>query len=431
MNSYPAIMNSPSNKPLKCFDAQSYTIHDGLEEVRCIAPTAEGERCKRSVGRLTLGTVRQIRLDVCTASKDEERLTAARDLVLHLCCNRSHRDKLSGDDDCLTQVAERFLEHFRELSLLPKTGTSTSEIARRTRASEQRSGSCEETAGDLVAPKPPMTIERYSRRPSDTIESAMRKGPGKLSNTGYLYAFESESLHGRFENLRKIGFSRRQGRPTGWEKCMPGLKVVIEIEFPFPQRFERFIHLELHDKRREVRNCSSCDRTHTELFECTAAEVCSTIRAWHDIAQREPLFDMDGGLKTVWVDRLRKVDGLVTARKLLNVCELEDIAVPSSIKTESTTPARAFSTVPSTALSRQTATPVRRMQRAEDAREEGSASVRQRVGSPAKQLWAWALLRMRELMLQKKRKEIEKTVSLVRGGLLYACRGRDTSWLAV
>ncbi|EAU34096.1 predicted protein [Aspergillus terreus NIH2624] len=143
--------------------------------------------------------------------------------------------------------------------------------------------------------------------------------PKKDHKTGFIYICLSSGGHERM----KIGCAENiDGRLRQLGKCEKGLSLYFpkddEKGLPIPHfyRAEKLIQAELRDYRRELSNCSNCNKNHREWFEGVGVDLAADVaRKWIDWVRRKPYVLRDYEGKAEWVLSDEASDSLKTVCK--------------------------------------------------------------------------------------------------------------------
>ncbi|KAJ9607826.1 hypothetical protein H2200_007905 [Cladophialophora chaetospira] len=155
-------------------------------------------------------------------------------------------------------------------------------------------------------------FEPFYRHQSQNIGDILSQDiNAKQHATGSVYVFEWPRAPG----LLKIGFAKESAgdRISIWQHCHSEAKLIYAMDFAFPERMEKLIHLALAEKRRCLRvQCPRCGRKHAEWFETTLEEAKRVINGWHEIAG-SPLYTPERTLSREWSVALQSLSQITMA----------------------------------------------------------------------------------------------------------------------
>lgn len=331
---------------LKCYEPTLYTIVTGADN-RCVAPTARSIRCPWRITYRDLQECLNLESTARNLVDSDERHDVLCNLVLLRCCEQvTHREKLTYDDSgCLDQVAREF-----GISIPAKIAVKieVGETRCRVQHSLEHALSAEDSSSKRVsdhrellpegpAPRYELRFRRatssanqagivfipYVTDPKDSVKGDLLCDvPFNYARTGHVYAFTWPSN----PDYIKIGYTSNssQSRVLEWQSCHPGATLCVSIEFDFPKRMERLIHLQMAKHRHKIVKCKNCLKTHFEWFKLSIEDVSQVIQDWEKVNTKEPFYDSTWALTRAWRLRIQSMTNEITAGSLLAILDAEE-----------------------------------------------------------------------------------------------------------
>lgn len=331
------------SRPLQCFDHTRYFLTLDENDDQCIALTRQGLRCRWDISKEEVDEVVNLTAEANGIASGNERHNILQRLVLLRTCGDSHRQKLEANPDCLSKVAEMYEEKILtspialvQSARIPQ-GAGQSETPRSyspvmvNRKDERRhryllrprlfSTSTVGSDQQLSDPRQQCFVP-YASGPTDHIDDVLVSDiPSAYALTGQVYAFTWPSS----PEFVKIGYTGISvpSRMSRWQQCHPGATLLHSVDFPFPQRMERLIHLQLSPTRHQIIICTYCSGTHFEWFRISTDVAIQTMNAWKAVTEREELYTSARELSKPWQKRIASVKDRITAQGLRDILETE------------------------------------------------------------------------------------------------------------